>query len=177
MKKQSCDIPKEQVEEKKRKDDKKEAEKKQREQQELEKKRLEQEKKEEEERLASLRAAPVYHGVPVPAAGSSPQVIAGNRKEQRRLEAKQREERARVLKPLQDELAALEENIANLEGEKASLAKRLEDPALYDSKEEAMLVARSLQEAGQNLEKLYSQWNTLAESIERKEAEIAAFSA
>ena len=51
MKKQSCDIPKEQVEEKKRKDDKKEAEKKQREQQELEKKRLEQEKKEEEERI------------------------------------------------------------------------------------------------------------------------------
>ncbi len=129
-------------------------------------------KKEDEERMASLRAAPGYSQASP--SGNSPSVIAGNRKEQRRLEAKQREDRARVLKPLQDQLSALEDNIAAVEEEKMTLSRRLEDPSLYESKEEALLVARSLQQAGQNLEKLYSTWNTLTETIERKEAEISA---
>ena len=125
-------------------------------------------KKEDEERAAALRAVPVRQV----ARDGTPDVIPGNRKEQRRLEAKLREERTRVLKPLQDKLDAIEEAIAACEEEKKSLAARLEDPELYESKDEAKLVALRLLEAGAELEKMYSGWNDLTEEIAAVEAKL-----
>lgn len=127
-------------------------------------------KKEDEERVAAMRTAPVRQSM----AAGTPDVIPGNRKEQRRLEAKLREERTRVLKPLQDKLDALEEAIAAREVEKKSLAARLEDPELYESKDEAKLVALRMLEAGAELEKMYSEWNDLTEDIAAKEAKLGA---
>ena len=61
-------------------------------------------------------------GAPRPTNGSSRQSVPGvNRKEQRRIEAEQREIRSKVLKPLETEFAALETKIAELEGAQATL--------------------------------------------------------
>ena len=122
-------------------------------------------KKEDEEKAAALWNQGGSPPDSRPSDGA-PAPIAGNRREQRRLEAKQREERARTLKPLQAKLTALEETISALEEEKSTLTRRLEDPALYESKEEAVLVARNLQECSESLEKSYSHWSTLADEIE-----------
>jgi ATP-binding cassette subfamily F protein 3 len=132
------------------------------------------EAKEAEERSEALRSATARPGtsIPLPHGHAAPETIPANRKEQRKLEAKIREQRTRVLKPLLDELTTLEETIAALETEKVELARRLQDPALYEAKEEAALVARRLEEAGRELEARYTRWNDLTEDIAAKEAEI-----
>ena len=133
-------------------------------------------KKEEEEKVLARQQAPESYNRHLPQAAAqrtdSVAVIAGNRKEQRRLEAKLREERGRKLKPLQDKLETLEETIGEREQHKASLAARLNDPTLFETKEEVKLVLTDMHNTDATLEKLYSTWNDLTEEIARIEAEL-----
>jgi len=121
-------------------------------------------KKEQEESMAG--------GDDQPPPSSEAPVDAASRKEQKRMEAQQRQERSRRLKPLREEFEEVEQRIAEMEDEKTELTRRIGDPSLFSSKEEAMLVIRQFRQLEVDLEKLYTRWGDLSEEIERIEAEF-----
>lgn len=91
---------------------------------------------------------------------------AANRKEQRRLEAKAREERAAKLKPLKTEFSALEAEIAKLEAEKEQLNTKLADPEFFKRGDESASAMKRFSEIESALESRYSKWGDLSEKIE-----------
>ena len=97
---------------------------------------------------------------PTPAPGPS-------RREQRRTDAQLRQKRARVLAPLEDELARLEAAIAGLETAQADLAGQLSDPAVAADPDCFRATSLALQQAGTSLEASYSRWGELSDQIER----------
>ncbi len=92
------------------------------------------------------------------------------RKEQRRLEAKARDERAAKLKPLKSEFAKLEAEIASLEEEKETLNSSLADPAFFSRGAESAAAMKRFSEIESALETHYSKWGDLSEKIEKLEA-------
>lgn len=97
-----------------------------------------------------------------------------SRREQRRLEARRRDERNRMIKPLRERLAALEQAIAGQEAEKAELTARLDDPATFGTHDTARVVLARFAETEALLEAAYREWHDLAEQIEAIEAEADA---
>lgn len=103
------------------------------------------------------------------AAGNNTGKSAGggaNRKEQRRLEAKAREEKAAKLKPLEIEFESVEEKIGSIEQEKADLTAKLVDPEFFKKGEEAAEATKRFTEVESELEGLYSKWSELSDAIE-----------
>ena len=97
-----------------------------------------------------------------------------SRREQRRSEARRRDERNRTIKPLRERLAALEQAIAGQEAEKAELTARLDDPATFGTHDTARVVLARFAETEALLEAAYREWHDLAEQIEAIEAEADA---
>ncbi|HQW30648.1 MAG TPA: ABC transporter C-terminal domain-containing protein, partial [Verrucomicrobiales bacterium] len=93
-----------------------------------------------------------------------------NRKEQRRLEAKAREERASRLRPLKTEFATLETEIAKLETEKEQLNAKLADPGFFSRGDESAAAMKRFSEVESVLEVRYSKWGELSEKIEGLES-------
>jgi len=93
-----------------------------------------------------------------------------NRKEQRRLEAKAREEKAAKLRPLKKEFEAVEAEIAKLEEEKAELDAKLADPEFFRSAEEAPAAMKRYAEIETLLESRVTKWGELSEKIEKLES-------
>ena len=102
-------------------------------------------------------------------AGASDADNGVNRKEQRRLEAKAREERATKLKPLKKEFEALESEIAKLEEEKLQLDAKLADPEFFKQGEESSAAMKRYSEIEEGLEKRLGRWAELSEKIEALE--------
>jgi ATP-binding cassette subfamily F protein 3 len=94
-----------------------------------------------------------------------------NRKEQRRLEAKAREERAQKLRPLKKEFEAVEAEIAKLEEEKLVLDAKLADPEFFKKGEEASVAMKRYSEIEALLESRVSKWGDLSDKIEKLEGE------
>jgi len=130
------------------------------------------EKREEEERELARREAVQGGGGQVSGASQSAGSSGGNRKEQRRLEAEKRQKRSNVLKPLQDRLLVIEEQIATMEKRKAEMVVRMNDLSSFDSKEEAQLFLQRFRDNESSLDKIYSEWSEVSEEIEKVEAEI-----
>jgi ATP-binding cassette subfamily F protein 3 len=111
-------------------------------------------------RLASL-------GTPA-ASGPSRQSVPGvNRKEQRRIEAEQREIRSKVLKPLETEFAALEAKIAELEGAQTTLTAQLSSDSVNNNPGKLREVTNAVEKLAKSLEVGYTRWGALSEEIER----------
>ena len=91
---------------------------------------------------------------------------SANRKEQRRLEAKAREEKAAKLKPLEAEFETVEEKIGSIEQEKADLTAKLVDPEFFKKGEEAAEATKRFAEVESELEGLYTKWSELSDAIE-----------
>ena len=108
----------------------------------------------------------------VPYGGGAPG--ATSRREQRRIEARRRDERNRMIKPLRKRLAALEQAIAGQEAEKAELTARIDDPATFGDHGTARAVLARFAETEAFLEAAYREWHDLAEQIEAGEAEADA---
>ncbi|MBL9160549.1 MAG: ABC-F family ATP-binding cassette domain-containing protein [Verrucomicrobiales bacterium] len=108
-----------------------------------------------------------------PAASSSATSAesGANRKEQRRLEAKAREERAQKLRPLKKEFEAVEAEIAKLETEKAELDGKLADPEFFKKGDEASVAMKRYSEIEALLESRVSKWGDLSDRIEKLENE------
>jgi ATP-binding cassette, subfamily F, member 3 len=116
-----------------------------------------------EPKLTSLATAPSG-----PNGSSSRQSVPGvNRKEQRRIEAEQREIRSKVLKPLEAEFEALETRIAELEGAQATLTTQLSDESVVNDPTRFREVTNAVDKLAKSLETSYSRWGALSEEIER----------
>jgi ATP-binding cassette subfamily F protein 3 len=102
-------------------------------------------------------------------AGSSDS--GANRKEQRRLDAKAREERAQKLRPLRKEFEALEAEIAKLETAKAELDDKLADPGFFKKGDDASTAMKRYSEVETLLESRVAKWGELSDKIEKLEAE------
>ncbi|RYD17601.1 MAG: hypothetical protein EOP88_25695, partial [Verrucomicrobiaceae bacterium] len=102
------------------------------------------------------------------ASTSSRQSVPGvNRKEQRRIEAEQREIKNKVLKPLETEFAALEIKIAELEGAQATLTQQLSSDEVANIPGKLREVTNAVDKLAKSLETSYSRWGALSEEIER----------
>ncbi|RYD21007.1 MAG: ABC transporter ATP-binding protein [Verrucomicrobiaceae bacterium] len=115
-------------------------------------------------KLATLGTA-----APAAATGSSSrQTMPGvNRKEQRRIEAEQREIKNKVLKPLETEFAALEIKIAELEGAQAALTQQLSSDEVSNNPGKLREVTNAVDKLAKSLETSYTRWGALSEEIER----------
>ena len=108
------------------------------------------------------------------AASSAVQPLTGNRKDARRAREMARQQRNKVLKPLQLELEQVENDIAAKDERKESISAELEDPANMSDNQKLMELTQEYQQLERETEALYSRWEELSEQIELKTAELEA---
>ncbi len=117
----------------------------------------------------SARAALTSSGFAAGAAAASqPETPPVDRKEQKRLEAEQRQARSRKKQDIQKRIAALEKEIALLEAQERELAAELEKPETYHSGGRATQVNRELLHVSDRLPEVTAEWEAAA-------TELAAF--
>ena len=117
-----------------------------------------------------LKAAAMQQTETSPAA----QVQTGNRKDARRAREMARQQRNRVLKPLQQELEQVEADIAEKDERKESISAELENPANMSDNQKLMELTQEYQQLERESEALYTRWEELSEQIELKTAELEA---
>jgi ATP-binding cassette subfamily F protein 3 len=98
-------------------------------------------------------------------AGSPPAI--SNRKDQRRLDAEARETRAKVLRPLETELAALEARIAEFEAAQVTLTTALSSDEVAADSDKLRATANAVATLTTALETSYSRWGELSDEIEK----------
>ena len=96
----------------------------------------------------------------------------GNRKEQRKLEAARRQQRTKVLKPLQDELEELEGQISEYESAQTTLTGHMSDPATAGDAEKMQQASSAYKTIAEKLEAAISRWGEVSDAIEKAEAEL-----
>ena len=125
-----------------------------------------QKKAEEKEALAATAS---------PWTGGGDASSSGNRKEQRKLEAQQRQERSTRLKPLQAKLETVEKLISDLEAEKPELLAKLADPSFFKEEPDlARVTAQRYKDLDNDLQKAYSDWDEVSGDLDRAVAELGA---
>ncbi len=97
-----------------------------------------------------------------------------NKKDARRARAQERERRARILKPLQNELEQVELAIAEKDDAKAEISAELEKPENMSDNQKLMELTQQYQTLERESEALFSRWEELSTAIEQAEAELAA---
>jgi ATP-binding cassette subfamily F protein 3 len=109
-------------------------------------------------KLAKPAAAPT----PAPAAPE------GDRKEQKRLDAGERQRLSGLRKPLESKLKKVEEQMARLNASKASIDAELADPAIYEADKKARLKTLLADQTAQTkaLAELEEEWLSLQEQLE-----------
>jgi ATP-binding cassette subfamily F protein 3 len=95
-----------------------------------------------------------------------------SRKDQKRIEAEQRQLRTQVLKPLEDELVTLEKRIADLETAQANATADLSKPEVVASPAKFRLVSNTVEQVTQRLEASITRWEALTEEIEQVKAKL-----
>ena len=106
-----------------------------------------------------------------PGAQAPEEAAPANRKEQRRIEAMQRQQRTEKLKPLKTRLAALETTIAAQETEKAALTEKLLDPEFFKKGDLAREASERFHHLEAEMEKSYTEWASVSADIERLEGD------
>ncbi|MFD0895815.1 ABC-F family ATP-binding cassette domain-containing protein [Luteolibacter ambystomatis] len=124
-------------------------------------------------KLSKRPATPVIKPIVAPQPAAAPAETAGNRKDQRRQDAELRQKRAKVLKPLEDEFAALEKKIAELEVAQNTLTEHLSDPAVAADPDKFRQASNAVASVTTQLETAYSRWAELSEEIEKLSAQFA----
>jgi ATP-binding cassette subfamily F protein 3 len=94
---------------------------------------------------------------------------AVDRKEQRRLEAEERQRLGALRKPIENRVRKLEEQMGKLQEKKAAVDARLADPAIYDAanKEELKTLLLAQADCAKQLEQVESDWLEQQEALER----------
>jgi ATP-binding cassette subfamily F protein 3 len=108
---------------------------------------------------AAAAAAPVVAAPPVPPA---------ERKEQKRLDAEERQRVAALKKPLENRLKRVDEQMAKLNAKKAEIDARLLDPSIYDADKKETLKTLVADQAfcARDLAALENEWLELQEQLE-----------
>jgi len=96
----------------------------------------------------------------------------GNRKEQRKLEAARRQQRTKVLKPLQNELEELEGQISEYESAQTALTSHMSDPSTAGDAEKIQQATSAYTTIAEKLEAAISRWGEISDAIEKAEAEL-----
>jgi ATP-binding cassette subfamily F protein 3 len=96
----------------------------------------------------------------------------GNRKDQRKLEAEIRNQRNKVLKPLQEELESVEGKIAEMEKAQATLTQHLSSEEVAGDPQKFRETTNALEKITQNLEIAFSRWGEITAAIEAAEAKL-----
>jgi ATP-binding cassette subfamily F protein 3 len=96
----------------------------------------------------------------------------GNRKEQRKMEAEIRNQRNKVLKPLQEELEGTELKIAELEKAQALLTQHLSSEEVASDAGKFRETSHALEKISQSLEVAFSRWGEITAAIEAAEAKL-----
>ena len=117
---------------------------------------------------------------PVPAAPqlaklhqpAAPVIQGGNRKDQRKLEADIRNQRNKVLKPLQEELESVEAKIAEMEQAQAALTQHLSSEEVASDPQQFRETTNAIDKLGKSLELSFSRWGELTAQIETAEASL-----
>ena len=102
------------------------------------------------------------------------QAQSGNRKDARRARELARQQRNKVLKPLQQELEQVETDIAEKDERKELISAELENPANMSDNQKLMELTQEYQQLERESEALYTRWEELSEEIELKTAELEA---
>ncbi len=107
-------------------------------------------------------------------AGASSTTREGSltRKEERRLEAKVRQQRNLVLKPLEQRLEKLESAITEFESAKETLTEHMSKPEVASDTEELRKTSEAFQAVGSQLEKAYSEWSQLSDEVEKMRTKL-----
>jgi ATP-binding cassette subfamily F protein 3 len=105
--------------------------------------------------------------------GSSPAVPAVDRKEQKRIEAAQRQARSGKKSEIQKRIAALEKEIADLEAKERDYAAELEKPETYHSGGRATQINRELVHVSDRLEAANAEWESAGAELAGFEAEAS----
>ncbi|WP_137173480.1 ATP-binding cassette domain-containing protein [Massilia sp. HP4] len=113
---------------------------------------------------AAQPAAKASAPVPVPVPTASP----AERKEQKRLDAEERQRLAAQRKPLENRVKRLDEQMAKLNTKKAAIDAELLDPAIYEaaSKERLKTLVADQAFAVRDLEALEMEWLEVQEQLE-----------
>ena len=98
----------------------------------------------------------------------------GNRKDARRAREMARQQRNKILKPLQQELEQVESHIATKDERKECISAELENPANMSDNQKLMELTQEYQQLERETETLYSRWEELSVEIELKTAELDA---
>jgi ATP-binding cassette subfamily F protein 3 len=118
----------------------------------------------------SARAALTSSSFSKNSSASKPAVPQLDRKEQKRLEAEQRQASSRKKLEIQKRLAALEKEIADLEGQERDYAAELEKPETYHSGGRATQVNRELLHVTDRLAEATAEWETAGTELAALEA-------
>lgn len=107
-------------------------------------------------RLSSLSNAP-----------DTGSVSGRDRKDQRRRDAEYRQRKTKEVKPLEQKLEQLEFIIAQGEAEQARLMESLQDPEIMADTDKLMETTHAYAAVGKKLEKVFTQWSEISDSLER----------
>ncbi len=107
-----------------------------------------------------------------PASSKSSNSASISRKDQRRAEAEARETRNKVLKPLENELEALEAKIAEFESAQATLTAALSNPEIAADPDKFREATHAVATITTKLENSYSRWGELSDEIEKVKAKL-----
>ena len=111
---------------------------------------------------------------PRPNSPAPPARTVGERREQRRLAAEQRQMRSRELQAARHTVRRLEAEIATLEVRQHELTAELERPETYETPGRAVEINREIQGVLASLERLNTEWETAAGKLTELEAAPAA---
>ncbi len=113
---------------------------------------------------------------PAPAGDGTASTKEGalTRKEERRREAKVRQQRNLVLKPLEEQLEKLETMITEFESAKETLTEHMSKPEVASDPEELRKTSEAFQAVGGQLEKAYSEWSQLSDEVETMRKKLEA---
>jgi ATP-binding cassette subfamily F protein 3 len=118
-------------------------------------------------------AKPAAASKSAPAAKASAVTQPGvSRKDQRRAEAEARDQRNKLLKPLETELAALEIKIAELEAAQATLNTALTSEEVISQPDKLRETSNAISKITHSLETAYSRWGVLTDEIEKVKAKL-----
>jgi ATP-binding cassette subfamily F protein 3 len=105
---------------------------------------------------------------PVPAPAAAAPLSTGDRKEQKRADAEERQRVAALKKPIENRIKRLEEQMAKLNARKAGIDARLLEPAVYeaDKKDELKTLVADQAFLVRDLAQLETEWLELQEQLE-----------
>jgi len=124
-------------------------------------------------KLSKLNTAkPVVKPIVARTETTAPAADSANRKDQRRIDAENRQKRTQVLKPLEDELGTLEKKIAELEAAQVTLTAHLSEPSVAGDPDQFRQATQAVANVTLGLENAYSRWGELSAEIEALTAKL-----